>query len=60
MMPDFFKDYNVLFGGGNTSKYLMGLALIAVIAIVVNAVLYGVKSLRAKEADQAAVPSMMM
>ncbi|ANS75228.1 hypothetical protein AWM70_11975 [Paenibacillus yonginensis] len=74
MMPDFFKvlsyvspmfysvhlDYNVLFGGGNTSQYLAGLALIAAVAIVVNAVLYGIKALRAKEADQAAVPSMMM
>lgn len=74
MMPGFFKvmsyispmyysvhlDYNVLFGGGNTAKYLIGLALIAFVTVVVNTVIHGLKPVRAKDADTAAVPSMMM
>ncbi|MBP1937309.1 hypothetical protein [Paenibacillus sediminis] len=53
-------DYNVLFGGGSTSQYLIGLALIAGVAVVINTVIHSLKSVRAKDAGSAAVPSIMM
>ena len=66
MMPKFFQvlshaspmfysvhiDYNVLFGGGNTSHYLIGLALIAGVALVINSVIHGLKSGQAKTSEQ--------
>lgn len=74
MMPGFFKfmsyispmyysvhlDYNVLFGGGNTAHYVIGLAFIASAAFVINSVIHGLKPIRANDADSEAVPSMMM
>lgn len=79
MMPGFFKafsyispmfysvhlDYNVLFGGGNTSKYLIGLAAVALAGLLINAVIHGLKSAKLKGAEAsegaaaAAVPSIM-
>lgn len=54
MMPQLFKaisyvspmyysvhlDYNVLFGGGNTANYLSGLALNALLTLVLNSVIF--------------------
>lgn len=53
-------DYNVLFGGGNTSQYLIGLILIAVVKVVINTVIRWLKPVRVMDADTAAVPLMMM
>ena len=73
MMPGFFQaishvspmfysvhlDYNVLFGGGRTSDYLIGLALVAGVTFVINCVVHGLKPAQSKNADQAAMPMMM-
>ncbi|WP_310551172.1 YhgE/Pip domain-containing protein [Paenibacillus glufosinatiresistens] len=79
MMPGFFKfmsyispmfysvhlDYNTLFGGGGTSGYLTGLALLAAGALLVNTVIHSLKPAGAKkapaaEAEAAGVPSVQM
>ncbi len=74
MMPGFFKaisyispmfysvhlDYNTLFGGGNTSKYLIGLVLVAAVTLLINTVIHAVKPVGVKNTETAAVPSMNM
>ncbi|MDO3412624.1 ABC transporter permease [Saccharibacillus sp. CPCC 101409] len=73
MLPGFFQfmsrispmyysvhiDYNVLFGGGNTSAYLVGLALVAGGALLINIVIHAFKPLKARrEAAASLLPSM--
>jgi len=73
MMPDFFKavsyispmyysvhlDYNVLFGGGNTSTYFVGMILIAVVCLVINSIIHGLKPIKENVPEGAALPSIM-
>lgn len=67
MMPGFFKpfsyvapmfysvhaDFDILFGGGKMTQYVLGLAAIAVFSLLIGIVIYQVKSMRAP-AKQAA------
>jgi Predicted membrane protein len=60
MMPGYFKafsyisplfysinlDYNILFGGGRTLEFVLCLAMIAVLALLLNALFYSLKLLR--------------
>jgi len=57
MMPGFFKafsyisplyysinlDYNVLFGGGGTVDLAQGLGMVAIVALLINALIYSIK-----------------
>ncbi|OAB47424.1 YhgE/Pip domain-containing protein [Paenibacillus antarcticus] len=63
MMPGFFKavshispmfytvhlDYNLLFGGGKTSEYLLGLILVGIGALVINTVIHQFKGVKKNE-----------
>jgi len=70
MMPGFFEavsyvtpmfytiqlDYNVLFGGGQSSRWVAGLALVGAGALLINAVIHALKPLKAKGPAKEAVP----
>lgn len=74
MMPGYFKaisyispmyytvhmDYNTLFGGGQSSKYLIGLLLVGAGALIINIVIHAFKKVKATSAEeqQAAQPAM--
>ncbi|WP_337099234.1 YhgE/Pip domain-containing protein [Paenibacillus sp. YIM B09110] len=71
MMPGFFKAvshvtpmfynvqlvYNNLFGGGRTGYYVLGLALVAVGALVINTVIHAIKGGKSEAVQEAAEPS---
>ncbi|KQO17904.1 YhgE/Pip domain-containing protein [Paenibacillus sp. Leaf72] len=75
MMPGLFKaisyispmfytiqlDYNLLFGGGQMSKYLLGLALIGVGALLINTLIHQFKGVKTttEENTTAAQPQFM-
>lgn len=42
-------DYNVLFGGGKTFEFAICLGLIAICALLINAVIYGLKKVKVPE-----------
>ena len=73
MMPGYFKaisyispmyytihlDYNTLFGGGQSGKYVLGLLLVGAGALIINAVIHAFKQVKATSAEaQAAQPVM--
>ncbi|WP_044482097.1 YhgE/Pip domain-containing protein [Paenibacillus antibioticophila] len=65
MMPGFFKafsyispmfyavqlDYNMLFGGGKTFEYVLGLALVGVGALIINLFIHQFKPVKAAEVE---------
>lgn len=75
MMPGYFKavsyispmfytvhlDYNMLFGGGKTQVYLLGLVLVGAASLVVNAIIHQFKAVKtaSSENEPAAEPAFM-
>lgn len=74
MMPGYFKfmshitpmfysthlDYNILFGGGKTSDYGIGLALVGLAALAINIVIHQFKSARQTDAVKETVQQSVM
>lgn len=74
MMPGYFKfmshitpmfysthlDYNILFGGGKTSDYGIGLALVGLAALAINIVIHQFKSARQSDAVKETVQQSVM
>ncbi|KGP82474.1 MULTISPECIES: hypothetical protein [unclassified Paenibacillus] len=63
MAPMFYSthlDYNILFGGGKTSDYGIGLALVGLAALAINIVIHQFKSARQTDAVKETVQQSVM